>query len=108
MSDDSEEYGGKLIIRNLKMEDSGEYECYLSSGQASDKVQLTVINEKQHSNEQLQFVREIDENVELTCQLSNHDDKDLKWRKLNGVIYKYIISSQSVKKYLIRIFNLNI
>ena len=92
MSDDSEEYGGKLIIRNLKKEDNGEYECYLPSGQASDRVRLTVISgEQPAASEQIQFDREIDENVELTCQLSNHNDKELKWRKLNGVKNKSFI-----------------
>ena len=86
MSDDSEEYGGKLIIRNLKMEDNGEYECYLPSGQASDRVRLTVLNEQSSANTKVEFNRDVDENVELTCHLSEHrDNKNLKWRKLDGV-----------------------
>jgi hypothetical protein len=86
MSDDSEEYGGKLIIRNLKMEDNGEYECYLPSGQASDKVRLTVLSEQSNENTKVEFNREVDENVELTCHLSDHrQSKSLKWRKVDGV-----------------------
>ena len=86
MSDDSEEYGGRLIIRNLKMEDNGDYECYLPSGQASDKVRLTVLNEQPNLSKRLHFDRDVDENVELTCQLSDHtDSKNLRWRKLDGV-----------------------
>ena len=86
MSDDSEEYGGKLIIRNLKMEDNGEYECYLPSGQASDKVRLTVLSDQLHTHPNVEFNREVDENVELTCHLSEiRENKNLKWRKIDGV-----------------------
>ena len=86
MSDDSEEYGGKLIIRNLKMEDMGEYECYLPNGQVSDKVRLTVLNEEPNLSKRVHFDRDIDENVELTCQLSDHkENSKLNWRKINGV-----------------------
>lgn len=90
MSDDSEEYGGKLIIRNLKIEDMGEYECYLPNGQVSDKVRLTVLNEEPNLSKRVHFDRDIDENVELTCQLSDHkENSKLKWRKINGKLSEY-------------------
>ena len=88
MSDESEEYGGRLIIKELKKEDAGEYECYLSSGQTS-RVRLMVnIDENQkasshHQTNSNEVNKEVDGNVELTCQISDKDN--LRWRKLNGV-----------------------
>ena len=43
MSPRAREYNGKLRISNLKIEDSGEYECYLPNGESTQMI-LTVTN----------------------------------------------------------------
>lgn len=97
MSDDSEEFGGKLILSNVKLEDSGVYECYLASGE-TDRVKLNVYEsahseENNDSSERDQFKAYIekakDENVEINCNLGNNQDID--WKKINGVCSIFLI-----------------
>jgi 3-keto-L-gulonate-6-phosphate decarboxylase len=88
MSDESEEYGGRLIIKDLKKEDAGDYECFLASGQTS-RVRLMVNIDENHKQVNSHEVnKEIDANVELICQINDKDN--LRWRKLNGVNYVYL------------------
>jgi len=87
MSDDSEEYGGRLLIYNVKVEDSGDYECFLQNSHKSSRVRLQVegFARTNHIKES-HIEREVDSNVELKCDVTNNMDRGyLRWRKLNGV-----------------------
>lgn len=93
MSDDSEEYGGRLLIYNVKVEDSGDYECYLQNSHKSSRVRLQVeaLTPKNLIRES-HIEREVDSNVELKCEVTNNMDRGyLRWRKLNGVFRLLII-----------------
>jgi hypothetical protein len=101
MSDDSEEYGGKLLIYNVKVEDGGDYECYLQNSHKSSRVKLQVEGPA-HQNliRESHVEREVDSNVELKCEVANNMDRSyLRWRKLNGVFQLFIILNQlKIKK----------
>jgi hypothetical protein len=93
MSDDSEEYGGRLLIYNVKTEDSGDYECYLQNSHKSSRVRLQVEG-LTHQNliKESHIEREVDSNVELKCEVTNNMDRGyLRWRKLSGVFKLLII-----------------
>jgi hypothetical protein len=91
MSDNSVEFNGKLFLNDIKLEDAGFYECFTSNGKSS-RVKLTVHGTNKYSEDDEDYdasdydkVREIDTDVELTCELSHQNENELRWRKLDGV-----------------------
>lgn len=102
-----------MYIFYSTVQDAGEYECYLPNGQSAS-VKLTVNQAESTANqeaveevasneepaveqepeketevekkvENFDQVAEADSNVQLTCELTEGHESELKWKKLEGV-----------------------
>jgi hypothetical protein len=85
-------------LTNLKLDDSGEYECYV--GQAEDEIRIDVVKviverpPTQTENDQRNVRAEIDTLVTLKCSLNRDtsiDQQDIKWRRTDGKVKNQII-----------------
>ena len=105
----------KLEIGYLEASDAGDYECYLPNGESSsialvvDEITSTQDEEQTKSplltvtdthetqlqaikeqTSRVEIVKEVDEDVEIICGLTEHFD-DIKWTKKNGVIILIVV-----------------
>ena len=72
----------------MNQDDSGEYECYTQDGRSS-VVRLDVLSYVDNSDNLIVF-GETDSNVHLRCHLNDKNEKDIKWRRIDGVIFVLI------------------
>jgi hypothetical protein len=101
LSDNSEEFDGKLLLNSVTKEDDGEYECYVATSGASRRIKLTVfVSDNKKENV---IVKEVGGSVELYCGFTNQPK--LKWRKVDGVKINKIFFSLSFKTLQLKFFN---
>ena len=87
-----------------------EYDASSHSSEHKQPVEVPIHSEPQHSNPSSELVEEetiinydkqteAGANVELSCKYTTSNPDNLKWRKLNGVIFLLLISQNQMLRF---------